>query len=105
MFRNTFVEVELTSPPIAGQIVVPLSALHNGQIYAVDGNSRLDVRRVEVAFAQGGYAVLKKGVKPGERIVTSDLASAIKGMLLDPQDDKKTKKRMVIEATGKEPEK
>ena len=105
LFRNTFVEVELTSPPIAGQIVVPLSALHNGQIYAVDGNSRLDVRRVEVAFAQGGYAVLKKGVKPGERIVTSDLASAIKGMLLDPQDDKKTKERMVIEATGKEPEK
>jgi len=80
---------------------LPIS-LHKGQIYVVDDDSRLDIRKVEVAFAQGNYAVLKKGVKPGERIVTSDLASAIKGMLLDPQEDKKTKKLMVIEATGKE---
>jgi len=105
LFRNTFVEVELNSPPMAGQIVVPRAALHNGQVYVVDDDSRLDVRKVEVAFAQGNYAVLKKGVIPGERIVTSDLVSAIKGMLLDPQEDKKTKKRMVIEATGKEPQK
>ena len=102
LYRNTFVEVELNSPPMTGQIVVPLSTLHNGQLYVVDEDSRLDIRKVEVAFAQGNYAVLKKGVKPGERIVTSDLASAIKGMLLDPQEDKKTKKLMVIEATGKE---
>ncbi|MHA1597870.1 MAG: efflux RND transporter periplasmic adaptor subunit [Alphaproteobacteria bacterium] len=105
LFRNTFVEVELSSNPIAGQIVVPVSALHEGKIYIIDNENRLQVRRVEIAFAQGGYAVLKKGVKAGERIVTSDLASAIEGMLLDPQDDEKNKKLMVIEATGGEPEK
>ncbi|MBE9553018.1 MAG: hypothetical protein IMF05_06120 [Proteobacteria bacterium] len=85
------------------QIVVPLSSLHRGQIYVVNEDNRLETRKVEIGFTLGGYAVLKEGVKPGERIVTSDLASAIDGMLLDPQDDKKTKKRMVIEATGKEP--
>jgi len=104
LYRNTFVEVELTSPPMSGQIVVPLSALHNGQVYMVGDDNRLDVRKVDVAFVQGNYAVLKSGVKAGERIVTSDLTSAIKGMLLDPQDDKKTKKQMVAEATGKEPQ-
>lgn len=104
LYRNTFVEVELRSQPMEGQIVVPLSALHNGRAFVVDDDSRLDMRKVEVTFAQGGYAVLTKGVKPGERIVTSDLSSAIQGMLLDPQDDKKTKKLMVIEATGKEPQ-
>lgn len=104
LYRNTFVEVELTAPPMEGQIVVPLSALHNDLLYVVDDNNRLDVREVEVAFAQGNYAVLKNGVEAGERIVTSDLASAVKGMLLDPQEDKKSKKLMVIEATGKEPQ-
>jgi RND family efflux transporter MFP subunit len=103
LYRNTFVEVELKSGPMKNRIVVPLSSLHRGRIYVVNEDSRLEVRKAEIDFAQGGYAVLKKGVKPGERIVTSDLASAIDGMLLDPQDDKKTKKRMVIEATGKEP--
>ncbi len=103
LYRNTFVEVELKSGPMKDRIVVPLSSLHRGRIYVVSEDNRLEVRKVEIDFAQGGYAVLKKGVKPGERIVTSDLASAIDGMLLDPQDDKKAKKRMVIEATGKEP--
>lgn len=104
LFRNTFVEVELTSSPIAGQIVVPLSAVHSGHVYVVDADSRLDVRKVEISFTQGGYAVLKKGVKPEERIVTSDLSSAIKGMLLELQEDTKTRKILIAEATGKEPQ-
>lgn len=103
LYRNTFVEVELKSGPMKNQIVVPLSSLHRGRIYVVNEDNRLETRKVEIGFTQGGYAVLKEGVNPGERIVTSDLPSAIDGMLLDPQDDKKTKKRMVIEATGKEP--
>lgn len=103
LFRNTFVEVELSSGPIDGQIVVPRAALHEDRLYVVDAENRLDIRKVVVDFALGGYAVLKKGAKPGERIVTSDLTTAVKGMLLDPQEDKKTKKLIVLEATGKEP--
>lgn len=105
LYRNTFVEVELSASPMEGLIVVPLSALHDGKIYVADNDSRLDVRKVEVSFVQGGYAVLAKGIKPGERLVTSDLTSAIQGMLLAPQDDPKAKKQLIIEATGKEPQK
>ncbi len=85
--------------------MVPLSALKDSQVFVVDGESRLDLRKVEVAFTQGGFAVLAAGLEPGERIVTSDLQSAIKGMLLDPQEDRKAKRSMVVEATGKEPQK
>ena len=105
LFRNTFVEVELSSAPITGQIVVPSSAVHQGMIYVVDGDLRLEKRTVKVAFSQKGYTVLQKGLKPGERIVTSDLITAIDGMLLAPQEDKKTKRRMIRDATGKEPSK
>lgn len=105
LYRNTFVEVELKSAPLEGQIAVPLSALHDGQLYVVDADNRLEVRTVDVAFTQAGYAVLKKGLAPGERIVTTDMASAIQGMLLDPQEDLKTKKQLIVEATGKEPQK
>ena len=105
LFRNTFVEVELISAPTEGQIVVPVSALHQGRIYVVNDDNRLELREFELDFTQGGYAVLRRGIKPGERIVTSDLTSAVPGMLLDPQDDKQSKRRLVIEATGKEPQK
>ncbi len=103
LFRNTFVEVELVSTPIKSQITVPLNAIHQGKVYVVDSDSRLEKRNVKVRFSQKGYAVLAKGLKPGEDIVVSDLVTAIEGMLLAPQQDKKTKRAMIINATGKEP--
>jgi len=105
LFRNTFVEVELSAAPITGQIVIPQSAVHQGIIYVVDGDLRLEKRKVKIAFSQKGYAVLQEGLKPGERIVTSDLISGVDGMLLAPQADKKSKQRMIRDATGKEPSK
>jgi len=103
--RNTFVEVELRGQPRPGQIVIPTSALHEGRIYVLDEANRLEIRRVEVRFSQGGYTVLAKGLKPGESIVVSDLIPAVDGMLLEAVEDRKTKKRLIIEATGKEPQK
>jgi RND family efflux transporter MFP subunit len=101
LLRDTFVEVELHSEPIEQQIVVPWSAVHDGTVYVVDNESRLELREVVVEFSQQGYSVIAKGLKPGEQIVTSDLITALEGMLLAPEEDKKTKQRVVLEATGK----
>ncbi len=101
LLRNTFVEVELVAPEMEGQLAVPLSAIHAGKVHVVGAENRLDIRDAEIAFSQRGFAVLKGGVQAGEMIVTSDLASAVPGMLLDPQEDRKSKRRMVEAATGK----
>ncbi|PCI37896.1 MAG: hypothetical protein COB46_12655 [Rhodospirillaceae bacterium] len=103
LYRNTFVEVELRSNPLANQIVVPLSTIRKGKVYVVDGDDRLVIKAVDVAFSQGGYAVLKSGVQAGDQIVTSDMVSAIQGMLLAPTQDDQIKNRMIVEATGEEP--
>jgi len=105
LVRNMFVEVELRGKPIPNQIIVPLSALHEGKIYVVDDESRLDIRPVKIQFTQGDFASLAKGSKPGESVVVSDPIPAVKGMLLNPTEDKKAKKRLVLAATGKAPEK
>lgn len=103
--RDTFVEVELRSEPIKNQAVVPWGAVHDGALYVINDESRLEKRQVTVEFRQQGYAVIKTGVAPGERIVSSDLLTAVEGMLLSPQEDKKSKRKMVIAATGKDPKK
>lgn len=103
LMRDTFVEVDLYSEPIIQRLVVPRSALHNGYLYVVDEESRLQKRKVTIDFAQRGYAVIAKGITVGERIVTSDLLSAIDGMLLAPVEDQKTRRQMIVAATGKEP--
>jgi len=105
LLRDTFVEVELRSKPISKQIVVPWSSVHDGTVYVINDESRLEIRKVSVEFTQQGYAVIAKGLKPGESIVTSDLITAAESMLLAPQEDKKSKRRMIIEATGKDPKK
>ena len=102
LFRNTFVEIELSSSPLKSQIVVPLNAVHGGMVYVVDTDSRLEKRKVQISFSQRGYVVLKKGLNAGERIVTSDLVTAVNGMLLTPQEDHKTQRRVFMEATGQE---
>ena len=101
LLRDTFVEVVLHSAPIEQQIVVPWSAVHDGTVYVVDNESRLELREVTVEFSQQGYSVIASGLKPGEQIVTSDLITALEGMLLAPEEDKKTKQRLILEATGK----
>lgn len=105
LLRNTFVEVELVAPALTNQVIVPLSAIHQGQIYMVDDESRLVIRKIQIVFSQNGFAVIKGAVGPGDQILTSDLPSAIEGMLLSPQDDKKAKRSMVNQATGQEPQK
>jgi RND family efflux transporter MFP subunit len=103
LLRDTFVEVELFSPPLAGQLVIPRSALHEGKVYLINSESRLEIRPVTVDFALEGYAVIKAGLSDGERIVTSELLSATAGMLLEPQEDRNNKRQMIIEATGQDP--
>ncbi|MCK4708182.1 MAG: hypothetical protein KAU21_06150, partial [Gammaproteobacteria bacterium] len=54
LLRDTFVEVELYSEPIMQQTVVPWSAMHDGMVYVVGGDSRLEMRKVKVKFIQQG---------------------------------------------------
>jgi len=100
--RNTFVEVELRRKSLVNQLVVPVFSLRKSTVYVLDENNRLDIRPVKVRFTQGSFAVLAGGVSPGERVVLSDLVPAVQGMLLDPVEDKRTEKRIIMEATGKE---
>lgn len=100
LVRNTFVEVELRKKPKGKPVVVPTSALHDGKVYLLDGDNRLEIRPVKTVFIQGGAAAIGKGLEAGETLVVSDLVPASAGMLLAPMVDEKAMKRLKREATG-----
>lgn len=102
LIRNTFVEVELRGKPKGKQVIVPISAIHEGKVYLMDEEERLEISKVKVAFTQGRYVVLAKGMMPEEKLVVSDLIPAVQGMLLDPVMDRKTRKMLMSEVMGKE---
>ncbi|TVO71204.1 efflux RND transporter periplasmic adaptor subunit [Sedimenticola selenatireducens] len=100
LVRNTFVEVELRKRPKGRPVVVPISALHDGKVYLLDRDNRLEIRPVQTAFIQDGAAAIGKGLEAGETLVVSDLVPAAAGMLLSPEVDEKAMQRLKREASG-----
>jgi RND family efflux transporter MFP subunit len=101
LVRGMFVEVEIRSRPLNKSIVVPRSALHDGKLYIVGEDRRLEIRPVQTALVQGTLAAIRGGVSAGETIVVSDLVPAIPGMLLDPQEDELAQAALSAEAEGR----
>lgn len=99
--KNMYVEVELRGAPVAGSTVIPRSALHEGTVYVVGPDDRLERRPITVGILQGGVATVAEGLKPGDRIVTGDLVPAIEGMKLIPVDDPAQLTALVEESAGK----
>ncbi len=89
LVRDTFVQVTLRAPALKKQMLVPVNALHNDQVYLVSNDGRLEKRPVTVDFIQGQIAVIRSGLASGDIVILSQLASAVEGMELKPQPDKK----------------
>ena len=92
--------VELRKKAKGKLVVVPTAALHDGQVYVLDRDNRLEIRAVKIRFVQGGAVAIAEGLGAGETLAVSDLVPAAAGMLLEPVTDEKAMKRLKMEATG-----
>ncbi len=106
LIKNMFVEVELRTPARPGTIVAPRAALHDGPqggpaVYLATADNRLEIRPVATGAAQSDFIVVREGLAPGDRLIVSDLAPAIQGMLLAPRRDDTLATRLRDQAAGK----
>ncbi len=72
--------------PVREALVIPRKAIHEGRVYIAREDNSLEIRPVEAAYRQGNFAVLKKGVAAGERLIISDVIPVINGLPLKPID-------------------
>ena len=100
LVKGMFVEVELRARPIEDKVVVPRSVINGNRIYVAGADNRLQVRTVNLGLQQGSLAVVTEGLKAGDRVVVSDLAPAIEGMLLKVVTDDKLMAQLKSEASG-----
>ena len=101
--KGMFVEIEIRTRAVGDRIVVPRASLHDGRLYVVNGEGRLDIRPVTVGLVQGDFATVDQGIVAGDRIVVSDLIPAVDAMLLAPRDDDALLARLKAEAGGGAP--
>lgn len=98
--KGMFVEVVLSTTPISG-VIVPRSALHNGQIYVADADNRLSFIPATPQLVQGGIALFASTIPVGSRIVVSPPNPAIEGLLLDPHPDSELIGQLLAEDAAK----
>jgi RND family efflux transporter MFP subunit len=83
LLLGTYVEVEIEGREADNVVELDRSALRGGDtVYVMKPDSTLEKRKVEVLWRQENVVLVSAGVKPGEKIVVSPLASAVDGMKL-----------------------
>lgn len=81
LVEGMFVEAVFTTPPPAGAVTIPRTALRPGdQVWVVTADQRIEIRPVTVARAGVAAAVITAGLKPGETICVSNLQYVTDGM-------------------------
>ena len=108
LIKGFFVEVHLYGAPRPDSLIVPRSALHNQQLYLVNEQNRLEIKKVRIELFQPEFAIIKnikqdnskKLISAGDKLIISDLVPAIEGMLLAPQEDKETTQHLMSRVKG-----
>jgi multidrug efflux pump subunit AcrA (membrane-fusion protein) len=103
LVRNMFVQATIAAPTPEPVLVVPASAVHQGEVYLADGDDRLRRQPVTLAWQQGELAVVSNGLKPGDRVILNDLVPAIEGTLLSPRPDEQIRQWLHKMAAGEQP--
>lgn len=85
LLSGLFVSVEFTTEPPPGSVTIPRRALRPGdEVWLLDTDNRLSIRRVHVARTDLETAVISAGLAPGDRLITSSLQYVVDGMRLAP---------------------
>ena len=94
--KGMFVQVSIAGHTQKNRIVIPRSVIRNNQVYLVDEESRLQSRTITKLYDQAQFSVIDDSLKVGEKIVVSDLAPAVDGMLLKTEVDQALQSSLVF---------
>ena len=83
LLLGAFVRGTIEGRPVDGAVIVDRAHLRDGDtVWVMNGEDRLEVREVDVAWRGPDNVLVTSGVGPGERIVTTTLATFAPGMEL-----------------------
>jgi len=75
--------------------VIPRDALHEGELYIVNADNKLERRILKPTLLQGDMALFEGGLQIGNKIIVSDLFPAIEDMSIKPTHDKRTEQLII----------
>ncbi len=83
LLLGSFVNVDVEAVPLEQAIRVPRSALRNGrEVYVMNDEDQLEIRQVEIAWAEPDAVLVTGGLRPKDRLVVSRIPTPIPNMPL-----------------------
>ncbi len=85
--------------------VVPRDALHEGELFIVNEQNKLERRLIKPSFVLGNMALFENGLSENEKIIVSDLFPAIPDMSLKQTPDTRSEQAIIdwVAREGKQP--
>lgn len=84
-----YVRVEIQGSKIEDAFRIPRSALRdNTHIWLADEQDKLEIRKVRTLWRDSRSVLIKDGLKPGARLIVSDLATPVAGMAVNVDRNK-----------------
>ncbi len=76
-----YVRVKIEGRRLDGVFKIPRTALRdNSSVWIAGEKQTLEIRKVRPVWRDADLVLLQDGLKPGERLIVSDLAAAVEGM-------------------------
>lgn len=81
LLKGMYVEVTLSALQ-NDAIVIPRKAVHQGRVYVMNAEQRLEIRPITIQSQEGEQVVIASGLAVGEQLIVNDLIPVIPGMPL-----------------------
>lgn len=76
-----YVRIEIEGRNLPNVYRIPRAALRdNSDIWVVNQDGKLDIRRVEILWRDAETVLLREGLKPDDQLIVSDLPAPVNGM-------------------------
>jgi RND family efflux transporter MFP subunit len=83
LLLGSYVEAEIEGRELSSVAVVQRRLIRDGdKVWLIDARGRLDIRPVKIAFRGPARVLVTGGIRSGDRVVTTDLATPVQGMVL-----------------------
>ena len=101
LIKGMYTAVDIRAPSHSA-LVIPRNAVHQGRVYIADENNKLTIRNVDIQLIQSDLAIIKKGIREGERVIITDMIPVIEGMPLSITTATEFEKKMRLRAAGEQ---
>jgi hypothetical protein len=84
---GSYVHVEIEGKSVESVIPIARDYVRDGnRVWIMNDRHQMEIRLVEIVFRDKDVVYVSEGIRPGERIVTTDISSPIEGMPLRLND-------------------